>query len=90
MTPNTTPSLSTVLTPIINNIVAPALLFLFGAAFIYFAWGVFMLIKDADSPEGRTTGWKHILFSAIGMFIMLGAYGIIRLIAGTINVQSPL
>ena len=88
LTSNTT--LSTVLTPIINNIVAPALLLLFGAAFIYFAWGVFKLIRDADSPEGRTTGWMHILFSAIGMFIMLGAYGIIRLIAGTINVQSPL
>ena len=88
MTPNTT--LSTVLTPIINNIVAPGLLFLFGAAFVYFVWGVFKLIRDADSPEERKVGWNHILYSAIGMFIMLGAYGIIRLIANTINVQSPL
>jgi hypothetical protein len=32
----------------------------------------------------------HILYSAIGMFIMLGAYGILRLIANTLNVESPL
>jgi hypothetical protein len=88
MTSNT--ALSTILTPIINNIVEPALLLLFGAAFIYFVWGVYKLIKSADNPEERKTGGMHILYSAIGMFIMLGAYGIIRLIANTVNVQSPL
>ena len=84
------PALTNVLTPIINNIVEPALLFLFGAAFIYFVWGVYKLIRSADNPEERTIGQKHILYSAIGMGIMLGAYGIIRLIANTVNVQSPL
>jgi len=88
MTSNT--SLSTILAPIISNVIEPALLFIFGAAFIYFIWGVYKLIRDADSPEGRELGWKHILYSAIGMFIMLGAYGIIRLIASSVNVQSPL
>lgn len=88
MTSNT--ALSTILTPIINNIIEPGLLFLFGLAFVYFVWGVFKLIRAADSPEERTTGWMHILYSAIGMFIMLGAYGILRLIANTLNVESPL
>ena len=87
---NSNSALSSALTPIINNVVEPCILFLFGAAFVYFVWGVYKMIRDADSPEGRTTGWMHILYSAIGMFIMLGAYGIIRLIANTINVQSPL
>jgi hypothetical protein len=88
MTSNT--ALTTILTPIINNIIGPGLLFLFGAAFIYFVWGVFKLVRSADNPEERKIGGMHILYSAIGMFIMLGAYGIIRLIANTLNVQSPL
>ncbi|MDE2188598.1 MAG: hypothetical protein KGJ35_02625, partial [Patescibacteria group bacterium] len=61
MTPNT--ALSTVLTPIISNIVEPGLMFLFMVAVIYFAWGIFKLVRDAASEEGRTTGWHHILYS---------------------------
>jgi hypothetical protein len=88
MTSNTT--LSTLLAPIISNIIEPVLMFLFGAAFIYFVWGVYKMIKNADSPDERRTGGLHMLYSAIGMFIMLGAYGVIRLIASTLNIQSPL
>ena len=87
---NSNQALTTALTPIINNIIEPGLLFLFLLAFIYFVWGVFRLIRNADNGEERTTGRMHILYSAIGMFIMLGAYGLIRFIASTINVQSPL
>jgi hypothetical protein len=83
-------ALTTVLTPIISNIVEPGLIFIFILAFLYFVWGVFKLVKDAASEEGRADGWRHILYSSIGMFIMIGAYGIIRLIANTLNVQSPL
>lgn len=83
-------ALSAVLTPIISNIVEPGLLFLFGAAFVYFVWGIFKLISNADSEEARRTGAMHILYSAIGMFIMLGAYGIIRFVASSLNVESPI
>ena len=82
-------ALSSILTPIIRNIIQPGLLFLFFLAFVYFTWGIYNLIRKADSEEERKTGRNHILASAIGMFIMLGAYGIIRLIANTLNVQSP-
>ncbi len=87
---NSNSTLSTILAPIISNIIEPGLLLLFGLAFVYFIWGVYKLIRSADSPEGRATGQMHILYSAIGMFIMLGAYGIIRLIANTLNISSPL
>ena len=88
MTSNT--ALSNLLAPIINNIVEPVLLFLFAVAFLIFVWGVYKLIVNADSPEGRTTGQWHILASAIGMFVMIGAYGIIRFIANTLGIASPL
>jgi hypothetical protein len=83
------PALVSVLSPIISNIVEPTLLFLFALALVYFVWGVFVLIRDAASEDGRRTGALHILYSAIGMFIMIGAYGLIRVIASTLNVQSP-
>jgi hypothetical protein len=86
---NPSPALAKVLAPIISNIIQPGLLFLFAIAFIYFVWGVFKLILNADNPDERAVGARHILFSAIGMFIMLGAYGIIHLIANTIGAQSP-
>jgi hypothetical protein len=87
---NSNPALTTILTPIITNIIEPGLLFLFGLAFAYFVFGVAKLIRKADSEEGRTEGGNHILYSSIGMFIMIGAYGLIRLIASTIGAQSPL
>lgn len=86
---NTNQALASFLTPIIANIVEPALLFLFFLAFVYFAWGVFKLIQNAASPEERVIGQKHIMWSVVGMFIMIGAYGIIRLIANTLNVPAP-
>ena len=86
---NSNTALTTALAPIINNIIEPGLMFLFGAAFVYFVWGVFKLIRNADSPEERTVGQLHILYSCIGMFIMLCAYAIIRVIANTLNVESP-
>jgi hypothetical protein len=87
---NTNQALASILTPIIQNIIQPGLLFLFFLAFVYFVWGVFNLIRKADDEGERKTGAYHILYSAIGMFIMVGAYGIIRLISNTIGVASPL
>ena len=87
MTSNST--LTSLLTPIINSIVEPLLLILFAVAIVYFVFGVFVMMRNADSEEARKTGAKHILFSSIGMFIMIGAYGLIRLIASTLNVASP-
>jgi len=81
--------LASALAPIMSNIIEPCLIFLFGAAFIYFLWGIFKLIRNADSEEERKTGANHILYSVIGMFVMLGAYGIIRLIANTFNLPLP-
>lgn len=89
MSTSASQALSSFLSPIIRNIVEPVLLFLFFLAFVYFVWGVFVLIRDAGSPEARTTGRWHILWSVVGMFIMIGAYGIIRVIAATLNISAP-
>jgi uncharacterized membrane protein YfcA len=67
------------------EILNPIITLLFVLALVYFLWGVFEFIKNAESPEKRAEGGKHILFGLLGMFIMLSAVGIINLLLGTMG-----
>lgn len=66
-----------------GTIVNPLIQLLFAAALVMFLWGVFGYIRNADNPEGRQTGGRHILWGLIGMAIMVGVYGIIRILIKT-------
>lgn len=68
-----------------TQILNPLVILLFFLAFVYFWWGIAMMIKNSGSPDGRTTGKNHIIYGLIGMFIMLSAFGIMNLICGTIS-----
>ncbi|HEY4476386.1 MAG TPA: hypothetical protein VJB69_00120 [Candidatus Paceibacterota bacterium] len=75
--------------PLLENIktaiVDPIIYFLFALAFIYFLWGVFEMIRNAESEEARKVGQQHILWGVIGMFIMISFYGIMQVICQTIS-----
>ncbi len=66
-------------------IINPVIALLFGVALLVFLWGGFEFVRGADSPDGRATGGRHILWGSIGMGIMLSVYGIINLILNTVN-----
>lgn len=83
------PALQTFAPKIINAIVTPAVGLLFMTAGLVFIWGVFGLIVHADDPTGRKDGQNHVLWGVVGMFIMLSAYGIIRLIGNTVTGSDP-
>ncbi len=70
---------------ILTNIVNPLILLMVGVAVIFFLWGVFEFIRNADSSEERKKGGMHMLFGALGLFIMSTAYGVLNLILGTIG-----
>jgi len=70
---------------ILTNIVNPIITLMVGVAVIYFLWGVFDFVRNADSPEERKKGGMHMLFGAIGLFIMSTAYGVLNIILGTIG-----
>lgn len=74
-----------VLDPIITNIVYPVIWVLFAVGIFVFAFGVVEMIIKADSADARKKGQYHMLAGAFGMFIMISAWGIIRLIASTIK-----
>ncbi len=72
---------------IINNILQPAIYLLFALALLFFFYGVFEFIKNADSEEGRNTGKNHMIWGIVGIFIMLSAKGIINLILATFGLK---
>ncbi len=75
----------TLIQKILDNIIEPFIALLVGVAIIYFLWGVFQFIRNAESPDKRKEGGMHMLWGAIGLFLMVTAYGILNLIIGTIR-----
>ena len=71
---------------ILDNIVNPLIMLMIAVAVIYFLWGVFEFIRNAESSEERKKGGMHMLFGALGLFIMVSAYGILNLIISTIRI----
>ena len=70
---------------ILNEIVNPVITLMVGVAVVVFLYGVFEFVRNAESSDERKKGGEHMLWGAIGLFIMVTAYGILNLIIGTIN-----
>ena len=70
----------------IQNIVDPAIYFIFALALLYFIYGMVLFIKGADDEEARTTGRRHMLWSVVGLAIMVSVYAILAIITGTVGV----
>jgi hypothetical protein len=68
-----------------DEIVNPLIFLMFALATLYFLWGVFKFIRDGASSEGRDDGLRHIGWGAVGMFIMISAYGIINLVTSSLD-----
>ncbi len=83
------PTANAIITKIMNAIVIPVAEGFFLFTTLIFIWGVFGLIRNGDDPDARKDGQRHILWGVVGMFIMVSAYGIIRVIANTLGVGDP-
>ncbi|MEK7531437.1 MAG: pilin [Patescibacteria group bacterium] len=73
----------------IDAIITPAIYLLFVLALFVFMWGVFQMMYHADDPESRRQGKQNILWGVIGFVIMVGVYGLIRIITGTFGIENP-
>jgi len=67
------------------NIMNPLIALMIAFAVLYFLWGVFQFIRNAESPEERKKGGLHMLYGVVGLFLMVTAYGVVRLIVQTIR-----
>ncbi len=64
----------------LGKVVDPAVQVLFAVAVLYFMWGVFVYVRDADSMDSHKTGANHILWYPVGLFIMTSFWGIMRFV----------
>lgn len=77
--------MSELIAKIKSEIVDPVISFLFILGLLYFLYGVYELVRGAESEEARATGRQHILWGVVGMFIMISFWGIMNLICRTIE-----
>ncbi len=67
-------------------ILFPILSFMLALALLYFLWGAYEFVANAESDSGRDTGKTHMLYGIIGMVVMVSALAILRIAAGTFGV----
>lgn len=70
-------------------ILNPLILLFFAVAMLVFFWGIFQFIRSETADAGREEGKKKIFWGLVGMFVMISAYGLIRLILGTFGIPVP-
>lgn len=77
MSEETTNLISNIKVYIFNPIIG----FMFALAVVMFIYGIVEYIYGADNEEKVEVGKKHMIWGIIGMFIMVGVFGILRLIS---------
>jgi uncharacterized membrane protein len=57
-------------------------------AFLLFIVGVFEFVMHGDEDSARETGRAHMLYGIIGFLVMISAYGILKIAAGTFGITG--
>ncbi len=74
---------------IVRLIISPLISLLFALATLIMIWGAFEFITNAADSKGREKGKQHLLWGIIGLFIMVSAVGILRIVTETFGVHLP-
>jgi len=68
-----------------EQIIAPIILLLFVGSLAYFFWGVADYIRGSGNEEIRKVGRDHMMWGIIGIFIMVSAWAIIKILLNSIG-----
>ena len=71
-------------------IIFPFLTLLAAIAFLLFLWGCAQYILNAANDKSREQGIRHITWGIIGLVVMVTAWAILSLAAGTFGLQGQL
>ena len=63
-------------------ILNPIIGFMFAVAVVMFIYGIVEYIWSADNEDKVAVGKKHMIWGIVGMFVMIGVYGILNLLSG--------
>jgi uncharacterized membrane protein YidH (DUF202 family) len=70
----------------INQTLVPLI---FAIAFLVFLWGIFThFILGKDNEEKRKEGTQYMMWGIIGFVIMVSVWGIVNLVAGSLNLDQ--
>lgn len=74
---------------LVKAFINPALALVFGAGLVVFIFGVVeylwsLNVRGTASEEGK----QHMFWGLVGMFIMVAAWGILRIIDGTLGTHA--
>jgi hypothetical protein len=76
--------MGTMMTEILN----PVMAVIFGAALVYFLFGLMVFIFGAGQESKRSEGKRHMLWGLLGMVVMVSSFTIIRLTLRTFGVKN--
>jgi hypothetical protein len=69
-------------------IINPIIFFMFAVAMVYFLYGVVQYLLSPGNEELKKTSKSHMLWGIIGLFIMVGVFGIMRIILNTVGADN--
>ncbi len=69
-------------------ILNPIILLLFSVATVYFIYSVVNYLRLDPSDSERKEAFNSIIWSIVGIFIMLSVYGIINFVLSTFGVSA--
>ena len=81
-------SVDSIVSSINKLIVNPLITLIFALAVVYFLYGVFEFISNAENEEKRTTGKSHMIWGIIGIVIMMGVFTILNMIMNTFDIKG--
>ena len=65
-----------------DYILNPIIGFMFAVAVVMFIYGIVEYIWSADNEDKVAVGKTHMIYGIIGMFVMIGVYGILNILSG--------
>lgn len=71
-------------------IINPILALIFAVGLLVFVYGIIEFMWGLSTEAGKKEeGKRHMIWGLVGMFIMVAAYAILKVIAATLNVSLP-
>ena len=73
----------------INEVILfPLMTLMVSVAVLLFLYGAFEYIYNAGNDSARETGRRHMMYGIIGLLVMLSAYTILKIAAGTFGISA--
>ncbi|MCK5285873.1 MAG: hypothetical protein KAJ58_01450 [Candidatus Pacebacteria bacterium] len=72
-----------------EQIIAPIILLLFVLSLAYFFWGIADYIRGSGNEQIRKVGRDHMIWGLVGIFIMVSAWAIIKILLSSVGAPDP-